>query len=107
MPPTHMQASFQYLKVYLPHFGDPPNPLQKKTAQLSLVISTVICPFSFSNRGCMPSAIAWFRSICHFVDLLKNNVHYIPLTEGLWNRNTAKERTIEKKYFHMKENRHP
>lgn len=44
---------------------------KKTTAQLSLVISTVICPFSFSNRGCMPSAVAWFRSICHFVDLLK------------------------------------
>lgn len=82
MPPTHMQASFQHLKVYLPHFGDPPNPLQKKTAQLSVVISTVICPFSFSNRGCMPSAIAWFSSICHFVDLLKKQCPLHPPHRG-------------------------
>lgn len=37
------------------------------------------------------SLVQIYMSLCGPV---KNNVHYIPLTEGLWNWNTTKERTI-------------
>lgn len=52
----------------------------------------------------MPSAVAWLRSIRHFVDLLKTMSSTSQLTDEAWNWDTVKERPLGRKKAFPREN---